>query len=132
MELYVTKDAYNVLGFDGDPLIIASPATIGETIVQPGDHVTAILSSGLTSAGFGSFEMASGCITYRGRYQHADERGDITYLLFDYPFQRDLFGLINGHKHAFVGWALLEDGNLFYEIRGNNGRVIMPGTVRML
>ena len=50
---------------------------------------------------------------------------------FDYPFQRDLFGTINGHNYAFVAWAMMESGALFYEIRGN-ARLIIPGEVRIL
>lgn len=132
MKLYVTGASYNVIGFDGDDpfLLITEPVVVGGTTINPGDCITAIISN-RTSAGFGSFELAPGSkpIQYLGMYRHADKHGDKIYLLFDYPFQRDLFGSINGHQHAYVTWALFSDGNLFYEIR-HNGRVIVPTEVR--
>jgi hypothetical protein len=54
---------------------------------------------------------------------------DVVDSSFSDPFPCDLLGTINGHDHAFVAWALMAGGSLFYEIKGN-GRVIVPGEVR--
>lgn len=136
MKIYVTKDAYTVIGFDEiieprpEPIILA-----GETI-RPGDEISAILGKN-SSAGFGSFEMKRGFITYAGKYTITETDDDDVivndYALFDYAFPRDLFNSVNGHKVAYVCWVVGEvEGEtlLFYQNECLSGRVIMPRAIK--
>lgn len=132
MEIYTTKAHYNVIAFDEvieprpEPIILA-----GETI-QPGDKITAIFGKN-SSAGFGSFEMIKGFVTYAGKFTVNDDRGESEYVLFAYDFPRDLFGTIHGHQVAYACWAIFENESesvLFYENRFNAGRLIIPRAIR--
>jgi hypothetical protein len=136
MRIYTTKDAYTVIGFDEaieprpEPIILA-----GETI-RPGDEITAILGKN-SSAGFGSFDMKRGFITYAGKYTVTEGEGDdvmvADYALFDYNFPRDLFNSVNGHKVAYVCWILGEvegETMLFYQNECLSSRVIWPRAIK--
>lgn len=129
MELFVTKAPYNVLAFDQKPDIVEEPVILAGETIRPGDCLTAIVGGSRTAAGFGSFELESGFIRYAGTYNHHDKRGNVPYVLFDYDWPVNPADHITGHKFFYVGWVLLSDGNLFYEIR-RNGRVIIPTEIR--
>lgn len=135
MQIYVTDDPYTVIGFD--EIIEPRPEsiTLAGEIIAPGDELTAILGK-MTSAGFGSFDMQHGFITYAGKYTITEtDRNNIRvcdYVLFNYDFLRDLFG-VNGHKVAYVCWIAGDvDGEtlLFYQNKSLSSRVIWPRSIK--
>jgi len=132
MKIYEIKDpshAYNVIGFDEPVELRPDPITLAGETIRPGDRITAILGRE-TSAGFGKFSLASGYITYAGRYTVRDERGELEYVLFKYDFLRDADDTINGHQSAYVCWGYSDrDGILFYDC-GGSSRIIRPCEVK--
>lgn len=136
MQIYLTKDPHMVIAFDKpieprpEPIILA-----GQTI-KPGDKITAILGvEHLTSAGFESFQLRKGYITYAGKYTVIEQGIDHPWeaILFTYNYPRDASGLINGHRQVFICWSLSEiDGvnHLFFETKWHAARVIVPGEIK--